>query len=43
MKPPYRHDWLGSALWISAAFIAGALATAVALLTHAAIAHWSHP
>ncbi len=42
MKPPYRHDWLGSALWISAAFIAGALATLLALLTHAAVAHWTH-
>ncbi len=39
MRPPFRLDWLGTALWISAAFIAGALATAVALLTHAAVAH----
>ncbi len=42
MKPPYRGDWLGTALWIAAAFIAGALATAVALLIRASIEHWSH-
>ncbi len=42
MKPPYRGDWLGTALWISAAFIAGTIATLLALLTHAAVAHWSH-
>ncbi len=43
MKSPYRHDWLGAALWIAAAFIAGTIATLLALLTHTAIAHWSHP
>ncbi len=42
MKSPYRGDWLGAALWIAAAFIAGTIATAVALLTHAAVAHWTH-
>ncbi len=43
MKPPYRHDWLGSALWLAAAVTFGALALAFALLLREAIAHWSHP
>ncbi len=42
MKPPYRHDWLGAALWIAAAFIAGGLATCIALLLREVIAHWTH-
>ncbi len=43
MKPPYRHDWLGSALWLAAAFMLGMTTLAFALLIRAAIAHWSHP
>ncbi len=43
MKPPYRHDWLGTALWLAAALMVGLTATAFALVIRETLKHWSHP